>query len=228
MNRRSSKLSVVSVAFLSLACGTSLDTRSFELRHLDEDVARQLIEPYVYSGRESNPGTMSAVQGVLTVRETRDNLNRIAQALEEFDRPRQSLALSFQVIFGDGASSTDPAIAEVVSELRKLFRFEGYQLRAEGVVTGLERTRVHQKMFDQGESNQQMVFGSYDVTTFIGSVSGPADSSVVDLSLELHGENQGLLETSVVLGIGNTVVMGTLQLPGDRALILTVRAELAP
>jgi hypothetical protein len=173
---------------------------------------------------------MTAVQGILTVRETRDNLDRIARVLKEFDKARQGVRLTFQVIFGNGASTTDPAISEVVTELRKLFRFEGYQLRATGVMTALERTRVGQMMFDQVLDRETGfvgdVFSSYDVSVNVGSVSGPADSSVVELAVHLSGGDTGLFETSVVLGIGHTVVLGTLQLPSNRALILTVRADL--
>ncbi len=218
---------VLGAAVLGCFGGTNLDTRSFELRHLEDDVARQLIEPYVYGDREDAPGTMSAVQGVLTVRETRDNLDRIARALEQFDQPRKSVSLNFQIIFGDGESTTDPAIADVVTELRKLLRFEGYDLRAEGVLTGMERSRVAQTLFDEGGANTANVFSRYRVQTIIGSVTGPPDAAVVDLAVELVGGTSTLLfEMSLVLGIGNTVVLGTLQLPENRALILTVRADL--
>ena len=233
MTRRKLANAGLGITLLLVGCigQPSLDTRSFELRHLEDRVALQLIDPYVYGDREGAPGTMTAVQGILTVRETRDNLDRIARVLEEFDKARQSITLTFQIIFGDGASSTDPAIAEVVTELRKLFRFEGYQLRASGVMTSLERTRVGQTMFDQVLDHETGfvgdVFSSYDVSVNVGSVSGPADSSVVELAVHLSGGDTGLLETSVVLGIGHTVVLGTLQLPSNRALILTVRAELA-
>ncbi len=228
MIRRRFVASAVVLGAVVLGCfrGTNLDTRSFELRHLEEGVAMQLIDPYVYGDREGAPGTMTAVQGILTVRETRDNLARIARALEEFDQPRKSVSLNFQIIFGNGGTTTDPAIAEVVTELRKLFRFDGYQLRSEGSVTGLERTEVFQTMFDGAGGN--MAFGRYEVRATIGSVAGPPDSAVVELSVYVIGDNTGLFDTSLVLGIGHTVVLGTFKLPGSgAALILTVRAELA-
>ena len=233
MTRRILANASVGVTLLLVGCmgQPSLDTRSFELRHLEDHVALRLIDPYVYDDREGAPGTMTAVQGILTVRETRDNLDRIARALEEFDRARQTVQLTFQVIFGNGASSTDPAIAEVVTELRKLFRFKGYQLRATGVMTALERSNVGQTMYDQllpGNARYQRGrFLQYDVSADVGSVSGPADSLSVELAVHLSAFDTDLFDTSVVLGIGNTVVLGTLQLPSNRALILTVRAELA-
>lgn len=216
------------------ACGRApnLETRTFRLQSLTDDVALSIIDPYVYADRPGAPGTATAMAGVLTIRETSDNLDRITRVLDEFDTPRRGVALHFQVILANGNESADPSIAEVEAELRRLFRFRGYRLAAEGSITGLERTAVEQMMFDQRlDRNQppprEVMFHSYGVSARIGTVSGSSDSSVVDLDVQLAGSSQSLFAASVILGIGNTVVLGTLQLPGNEALILTVRAELA-
>ncbi len=213
------------------ACGRApnLETRTFRLQSLADHVALTVIDPYVYGDRPNAPGAATAMQGVLTVRETSDNLDRIARVLEEFDSPRQSVTLYFQVILANGAGSADPAIAEVEEELRRLFRFVGYRLVAQGSVTGLEQSHVNQKMFTQDPDNQsgaRLMFGFYQVGASIGKVGG-GESAMVDLEVQLDGNNSVLFSASVVLGIGNTIVLGTLQLPDDQALILTVRAELA-
>ncbi len=214
------------------ACGRApnLETRTFRLQSLADHVALTVIDPYVYGDRPNAPGAATAMQGVLTVRETSDNLDRIARVLEEFDSPRHSVTLHFQVILANGAGSADPAIAEVEEELRKLFRFAGYQLVAQGSVTGLEQSHVNQKMFTQDPDNQsraRLMFSFYDIDASIGKVSSGGESGMVDLEVQLRGNNSVLFSASVVLGIGNTIVLGTLQLPGNQALILTVRAELA-
>lgn len=217
------------------ACGRApnLETRSFRLQSLDDRVALSVIEPYVYSDRPNAAGTATATQGVLTVRETSDNLDQIARVLEEFDRPRQSVTLHFQVILANGAGSADPAIAEVEEELRRLFRFAGYRLVAQGSVTGLEQSQVNQKMFTQNPDRQPRVpprggmFMWYDVGAYIGKVIGGGESGMVELQVQLDGNDRVLFNASVVLGIGNTIVLGTLQLPDNQALILTLRAELA-
>ncbi len=213
------------------ACGRApnLETRTFRLQSLADHVALTVIDPYLYGDRPNAPGAATAMQGVLTVRETSDNLDRIARVLEEFDSPRQSVTLHFQVIMANGAGSADPAIAEVEEELRKLFRFAGYRLVAQGSVTGLEQSHVNQKMFTQDPDNQsraRLMFSFYDIDASIGKVSSGGESGMVELEVRLVGNSSVLFNTSVVLGIGNTIVLGTLQLPGDQALILTVRAEL--
>ena len=48
-----------------------------------------------------------------------------------------------------------------------------------------------------------------------------------ELEVQLDGNDEVLFNASIVLGIGNTIVLGTLQLPDDQALILALRAELA-
>ena len=160
---------------LVTACGSgvTLETRTFRLQSLGDQVALTVIEPYVYGDRPNAPGLATAMQGVLTVRETSDNLDRIARVLEEFDSPRQSVTLHFQVILANGAGSADPAIAEVEEELRRLFRFAGYRLVAQSSVTGLEQSQVNQMMFTQDPDNQsgaRLMFASYDVGANIGRV----------------------------------------------------------
>ncbi len=218
---------LVGVGLIMLGCGRQerLDTRSFELRHLDEDAAAELIQPYVYGDRPEAPGAISAIRGVLTVRETPDNLAKIARVLGEFDRPSRSVTLHFQIISANGNAQSDPQIAEVEEELRKLFRFRSYWLLADAVITGLERSVVQQRMFtQQGRTGSD--FSDFFVEAAIGSAGGEGDSAVVDLQIELRGHQQPLLGASVSLKVGHTVVLGTLPLPSDKALILTVRAEI--
>ncbi len=224
------KSAVLAVFLTACGRGATLETRTFRLQSLDDGVVLAIIDPYVYADRHNETGHASAMQGVLTVRETRDNLERIARVLEEFDTPRQSVTLHFQIIMANGAGSADPSIAEVEEELRRLFRFDGYRLVAQSSVTGLAQSHVNQKMFTQNPDDRppaSTMFSFYDVNALIGKIVGNEGSAMVDLEVQLEGNNNALFGASVVVGIGNTIVLGTLQLPDDQALILTVRAELA-
>ena len=224
------KSAVLAVFLTACGRGVSLETRTFRLQSMDDMVALRVIDPYVYGDRPNAPGAATAMQGVLTVRETSDNLDRIARVLEEFDRPRQSVTLHFQIIRANGGGSADSSIAEVEEELRRLFRFAGYRLVAQGSVTGLEQSHVNQKMFTENPDARAQTgirFSWYDVNANIGQVIAGGESGMVELEVELAGNTSVLFGSSGVLGIGNTIVLGTLQLPDDQALILTVRAELA-
>ena len=211
---------------LTSACwyAPDLDTQTFALRYLNPSEAQVLIEPYVFGDRERRPGpgTLSAVRGALTVRETADNLDRIARVLEEFDRPQEDLRLYFQIIEANGASTIDPAIASVVGELQELFRFDGYKLLAEAVLTTIP-----------GSNFQQSFTGLEGFWRVAGSVYRPAKEEIWLENIQLGSDFGSVLETSVTIRPGQTLVLGSGPLsrqPGSGSpsgtIILTVRADI--
>ena len=86
------------------------------------------------------------VGSVITVRETADNLDRIARALAQFDRPQPGVRLRFKLIEADGVATRDPRIADVEAALRGLFRFRGYRLITDAVVNGIAGTEASQTL----------------------------------------------------------------------------------
>ena len=127
---------------MATACdlGTKLEVRTFQVETTDEVQLTNvgtLIQPYVYMERPDAPGSMSIAEGAITVRETPDNLDQIARVLAELDfskTPTPSFRLQFQLVEANGASESDPAIADVVEELRKALRFDGYSLVGEAQI----------------------------------------------------------------------------------------------
>ena len=212
------------MAFLLGGCGRlgdpKLDVQTFNLDHRTGYEAAQLIEPYVFGDRAQSPGAMSATTDAITVRETRDNLEKIARVLDEFDKPLPGVRLRFQLIEADSFQDEDPAIADVVEELRDLFRFEGYRLMGEAVVAvGGGEGSFQQPFFGVGTelSEEYMVQG---VADFRGR------GTVRLHGIELWAENMPVLETSVTASVGQTLVMGGSRARGSgRSLILTVKAE---
>lgn len=59
----------------------------------------------------------SSTTGAISVRETSDNLDKIARVLAEFDKVRADVPLHFQLIEADGFTETDPRISAVEVEL---------------------------------------------------------------------------------------------------------------
>lgn len=212
------------VMALLMACdgGPDLDTRTFTLRYLPPHQARELIEPYVYGDREGAAGRLSTARGAITVRETEDNLSKIERVLEEFDRPNPMVTLHFQVIEADGAGESDPAIAAVERELRRLFRFDGYALAAETQVATIEGSAVRQLVGEEASERAFLVEASVREVRSMG-----ADATVT-LQVQLSANRAGaVMETAVTIPTGHSVVLGTARAPGfDGALILVVRAEL--
>lgn len=198
---------------------TRVEVRTFALQHLQPDEAARLIDPYVYGEREGAPGAVSMIEGALTVRETRDNLDRIEDVLAEFDRPRPATRLHFQLIEADGFTGSDPAIAEVVSELEKIFRFGGYRLAGEAFVSATDRSEIHQRLRASGED--------YEIAGRVLQLS-PGTMRLQEVAL-FGAETGQLLSTTVNVRTGQTLVLGSSPKAGtSTTLLLTVRAEEVP
>jgi hypothetical protein len=228
MKRSWTPILLVLVAFLALLGGwfwgsgssPRLDVRTFTLQHRSGYEAAELVQPYVFSDREGAPGSMSATPEAISVRETPDNLDRIAQLLEDFDQPIPTLRLRFQLIEADSFQDPDPAIADVVQELRGLFRFEGYRLLGEALVTVAGGTMENQDFTQR--------FMGTDEEFQVYSEVRPQRLGTVRLApVQLReGGRDVLLETSVSVSSGQTVVIGGARARvGGRSFILTVTAE---
>jgi len=201
------------------ACGgPSLETRTFDLHYLDGNTAAQIVKPYVYEDRQGAPGVMTATQQTITVRETRDNLDHIAQVLAEQDRQAANVRLAFQVIQADGAGPVDSAIAPVETQLRRLFRFRGYRLLTQGTTI----STVSENFQLQLASPER----PFSIRGRLESVRADSDSGAVVLRLELSAGGIGsVLQTRLTLPLGTTVVIGGQPGGGPGAIILAVRAE---
>lgn len=209
---------ILALSAVSLgACDTSpkLEVRTFRLENLRSHEAVPLIDPYVYGEREGAPGSLSGIEGAITVRETRDNLDQIARVLAEFDQARPDLRLHFQLIEADGFTDSDPRIAEVEDELRKLFQFRGYRLAAEAFVSATDGSEIRQGM--------NATDGIYEIS---GDVYRVAPGVMRLEGISLWAENGQGLETTVNIRPGQTIVLGSSPKEGSTAtLFLTVRAE---
>jgi hypothetical protein len=212
---------IISALFLPLlaACGnqTDLDTRTFAISHLRPHEAATLIDPYVYGDREGAPGTLSAGETAITVRETPDNLEKIARVLAEYDVPRSDVRLRFQLIEANGFTDSDPAIADVEAELRKVFQFRGYRLGGEAVVTVTDGSHIEQALAGSD--------GFYSVEAVV--YWAQADLIRLDnVRLASRGPGGVGLTTTVNIRPGQTLVLGSSsRYDSPNTILLTVSAE---
>jgi len=231
MNPRRSLMALLSMPVLLVACdgfyNPKLDVQTFNLEYRSGYEASELISPYVFGDREGAPGDMSATVDAITVRETRDNLDKIGRVLAEFDRPIPGVRLYFQLIEADSFQEEDPAIADVVDELRSLFRFDGYRLLGEATVPVAGGTMDRQ-------SFSQRFLGVDNPITVEAAARVMATGTVRLDPVQLRDTWDELLTTSVNLTPGQTIVIGGTQARtrleggspgGETVLILTVRAE---
>jgi hypothetical protein len=219
-------LAAIAAAGCGWTSGQDLETRTFRLEHMSVASAIRLIEPYVRSEHAALTSPEGGNIGAITVRETPDALDRIGAMLAEYDVPRPTVTLHFQVIEANGFQTSDASIAEVEAALRELFRFRGYRLVAEGVVMGTADSRVQQAL----GGGDRLFF----IETWLLSVPRTDSSGAVQLSVKMAEPARGmigreLLETTVGVPLGQTMVIGTAPENGGEAgaLILTVRPELA-
>ncbi len=208
---------ITSVSALLMGCwGDSLEVRTFTLERLEANEAIGLIEPYVYRDR----ATLSFSEGLLTVRELPENLDRIAEVLEEYDRPRAAVRLHFQLIQANGFDDRDESIQAVETELRNLLRYNGYRLVGETVLQLREGGNGQQRL--QGTLDGASPSASFfDLEASVGVVSTDDQGSSVELWVALKYFNAHILGTDVNAADGQSLVLGTTSvLPGGGALIL--------
>lgn len=214
----------LAVAVLLGACRPDggLETRTFELTHLEPNEAVGLLDPYVYGDREGASGAIGVGSHAITVRELPENLDRIEAVLAEFDRPPPALLLDFRLVHADGHASQDPEIAEVEAELRRLFRFQGYRLIGGTVVRGTENTYLQQNLV----THEGMPF---ELEVAVGGVRGKPGDRTIELRVQLGPQFEGTaLEAELRVKENQTVVLGTTSVPqlGEGALILLVEARI--
>jgi hypothetical protein len=223
-------LAILPAVLLLSACGRfgapKLDVETFNLDNRSGYEAAELINPYVFADRADAPGAMSATDAAITVRETRDNLEKIRRVLQEFDQPIPGVRLHFQLIEADSFRDEDPAIADVVAELKSLFRFEGYRLVGEAMVPVAGGSQGRQ-------SFSQRFLGVEDPVTVEAEARIQRNGTVrLDPVQLLEFRNQ-LMAATVNITPGQTIVIGGTQSIGyssenpseNRVFILTVRAE---
>lgn len=208
-------LSATLLAVSACQRAVTLDTRTFALKHLNASAAEQIVRPYVYEDRADGPhGMMSASTGAITVRETPDNLDKIQRVLQQYDVPRPDVRLHFQLIEADHFTGTDPAIAPVEAQLKKIFQFKGYRLIGEAVVGAADGSKVSQLLAD-----------GYHVGAQIYRTD-PGTIRVEGIQLWAPGLG-GILHTTVNIRPGQTLVVGNAAEGGKSTatLLLVLRAD---
>ena len=203
---------------LATACdlgGPGLEVRTFTVEAAEDQLqgVRALIEPYVYNDRPDAPGSMSVALGSITVRETPDNLDRIARVIADLDlskTPSPSYRLIFQLIEANGSADSDPTIADVVAELRNSLKFDGYRLKGQAHIALTPSASFSQRL--QTDSDEYSLGGE-----FAEVASGQV------LRIDLAQRNHRLLNTTVGIRPDQILVLGSVPAQDSATLLLVVR-----
>lgn len=220
---------LASVAILLAACDTAreMEVRTFELQYIRPDVAASIISLYV-SGERGGDVAVQQDPRLLTVRESPEMLDRIAQVLAKYDQPSPGVRLHFRLVQanGQGSGETDSELQEIRDALpENVFRFKNYRQVAEAVMTGIEHSGISQAVSSGGTLEQNRP--PYHIEGQIGEIRASGDSGTVQLQIALRAGSFRFFETAVNARLGQLLVVGSAQpLPNRGALILTVRPEL--
>jgi len=214
--------------------------RLFPLQYISNKDAAKLIAPFV--PQYPTTGVFEAggaVRGI-TVRASKDVIERVDSLLKANDRPPLTVVLRFQLIAALDSTVRDSAIpGDVEASLRDLFKFGGYRLLAQGS-TSVSKSPYEVTMAHDDE-RYSISGGVEDIRVRAASPGARSDGNAsVELSVRLFGtfdtrgpfgaptrSTQSLLSTGLTVPIGQTVVLGSAAASdGRRALILTVRPEI--
>ena len=202
------------------------------LKHLTARDAVALLEPYVTSNKFMNSpggGVFAGPNGLaVTIRERVSTYGRMLKTLSEYDRSPETIAFTFQLILADNSGSRAPEIASLDSLLRSVLKYTGYKLLGVGVSRTGENAFASETITGDGQT-YTLKLNVADVRTSGGDASVHLGVSLVQIlgwSSNVPMENN-LLSTSVTVPIGQTVVLGSAALDNNRAIILTVRPQLA-
>lgn len=170
-----------------------------------------------------------------------------AQEREDAVETVQNVQLVFHLVEADGFTGDDPEISDVVSELRRLFNFQGYRLLSTSILNvGLAQAA---SFTVEGTGSQRIIADDSEEPLAIHvEVSARRATRLVRAKVTLSGagsgtstlrEQQGgvfrmevlgpLLEASVTIRDGQRVVLGSARRSAeDPVLILIVTPSLDP
>jgi hypothetical protein len=138
-----------------------------------------------------------------------------------------NVRLTFYLIQADGFQNEDPEIKPIVTELRKIFRYRGYRLDSKSVIVAAPPPNEGQTVVRQSVSDPDG--GLYQIECF---VSAKANSGTAFLAVRLYGmvdattRGETLIDASVNLRDGKTVVLGSARGGSGRAIILAVTPDI--
>jgi hypothetical protein len=214
----------------------NLDIRTFKLRNMRPDDAAKLLSPYVTSpgGGVFEAGSV----GAITVRETYTTLMLIDSLLKIHDKARAVVSMRFKLIAALDSSMRDPAVDDIDAELRKLFKFRGYELIGEGTMLSEEMTdfmttvstKPRSAGRDMGTGKDVMFSETFRIRGWMDGITGTGSERTIRLQVTVQdaGNDNELLRTGLTLPIGQTVILGSAKpAMGVRgALILVVQPEI--
>jgi hypothetical protein len=198
--------------------------QTFKFKFKSADKAAQMVRPLM-----SSNGSVSIQPGsnTLVVTDRAENVERIADAIDDYDAPSRTFRLELKLVAAGRVSGKPPAVpedlAEVSTKLAGVLRFNAFEKLGELAVSGREGDVVRRDI--DGAYHADFTIGDYDPVT--GTVQ-MSDFRLGRYQQTAAGKKElsDVLKTTLNLKVGQTVVLGASKLPeSNRALMLIVVAR---
>ena len=131
-----------------------------------------------------------------------------------------SYRLEFQLIEANGPQGADPRITEVVEELRKKLPFDGYSLKGKFSVAVKPDAEFSQSM-GTATDGPRIVYNFKGGFKTNVNIEGGKERDTLRLRVERGVEP--VLETTVGIRPGQTLVLGSVPRPEEATLLIVVR-----
>ena len=133
----------------------------------------------------------------------------------------ENLRMTFQLIEADGFQDADPSIANVVDQLRSLFRFEGYRLLSAATFVLPEPEGEMAEYAAQRLAPENDNWFDLEVNLLQAATQG-----IFRVELNLDGTGERILSVAVNARRGQTIVLGSSRYRPDRpTLIVALRID---
>jgi len=202
---------------------SAVETKVYKVRNRSAASLARIVELHLPGA----PGTGVAVDEVtnsLIVRETKQNLAKVAGVVEKFDTELATLLLQFRIIYAshDG-EKVDDSIKDVADELKKLFDYTRYEAH-EGPLVKVQQGHSASVEDTGSGMNVEVRRCDYDAESGKIRIEGLKASRKV----EKEGEKPSFLNisTTIKVDVGHTVVLGGASSKNAKdALIVVVKAS---
>lgn len=207
---------------LLAACERAADSEfhNITLNYLSTEEALALVTPHLTEEISVSVPRTGPFPRTMVLRGPDAQVNQLADLVRRFDQPDPNVQLRFQVIEADGFTGTDPAIADVESVLRELFKFRGYRLVGESLVQSQAPGTAMQRLVGTDGTR-------FEIRAELARVLRRDTAKAVSLQVHLQEEGASLLGTNLTVPSGQTVVVGTARSGREGStLILVVRPRI--
>jgi hypothetical protein len=215
---------VAAVSGLAQETDGKVVVQTFKFKFKSAERAATIVSSLI-----SSEGSVSIQPGnnILVVTDRSANMEAIADALDRYDVPSREFNLEIRLVAAGRVSGKAPDVPdelkEIAGKLSGVLRFNAFEKIGSIEIKGREGDSVRS---DIDGYHAEFVVGEFDPVSETVQLSGFTLSRYETDPATLKKSRNDVLETTLNLRVGQTVVLGASRLPdSNRALMLIVLAR---